>query len=234
MPSKLILFSGASSVGKTAVISALLPYFQKRQKRPLVCKMDCIPSDDDKIFQKLGVPAITGLSRDVCPDHFLVSNLPELWAFAGQKGADLLLIETAGLCHRCSPATVHSIAGCVLDCMASARTSGRLGPMITQADFLVLTKADMVSQAELEILRWRLKELNPEAVVFPVDGLTGCGSELLGSWLLSRPDCASFEGDVLRHPMPAGVCSYCVGEKRVGAAFQQGVVEKIMIQEDAI
>ena len=27
--------------------------------------------------------------------------------------------------------------------------------------------------------------------------------------------------------MPSGVCSYCVGETRVGSAYQQGVVGKI-------
>ena len=32
--------------------------------------------------------------------------------------------------------------------------------------------------------------------------------------------------------MPAGVCSYCVGEQRVGTAFQQGVVGKIDFKEE--
>ena len=31
--------------------------------------------------------------------------------------------------------------------------------------------------------------------------------------------------------MPSGVCSYCVGERRVGSAFQQGVVGKISFEE---
>lgn len=33
--------------------------------------------------------------------------------------------------------------------------------MLTQADFVVLTKIDMVSQAELEIIRWQIGALNP-------------------------------------------------------------------------
>lgn len=39
------------------------------------------------------------------------------------------------------------------------------------------------------------------------------------------------ERDALRHTMPSGVCSYCVGERRVGSAFQQGVVGKISFEE---
>lgn len=227
MPKKMILFSGCSSVGKTAVLRRLLPYVIERGHTPMICKIDCLHSEDAAVYQSLGVHAVSGLSQDICPDHFLVSNLPELWTHAEQNDCELLFIETAGLCHRCSPATEHSICGCVLDCTSSFASPRQLGPMLTQADFLVLTKIDMVSQAELELIRWQLGSINPKAFLFAVDGLAGYGIELLGDWLLSLPDCQTFENDQLRHSMPAGVCSYCVGETRVGSAFQQGVVGKI-------
>ncbi|MFQ8761510.1 MAG: GTP-binding protein [Intestinimonas sp.] len=199
--------------------------------RSCVCKIDCLKTGDGALFQRMGLPCVTGLSGDICPDHFLVSNLPELWDWADRLKRDTLVIETAGLCHRCSPATQHMTAGCVLDCTASCRASGQLGPMLTQADFVVLTKIDMVSQAELEIISWQIRQINPGAALFPVDGLAGYGTDLLARWLLDRPACGSFEGDILRHTMPSGVCSYCVGEQRVGSAFQQGVVGKINFEE---
>ena len=227
MPRKTIMFSGSSSVGKTAVLKRLLPYIKDRGHVPMVCKIDCLHSEDAAVYRSLGIHAVSGLSLDICPDHFLVSNLPELWMYADQAGCGLLFIETAGLCHRCSPATEHSISGCVLDCTASFASPGQLGPMLTHADFLVLTKIDMVSQAELELIRWQLGRINPNAVLFAADGLAGYGIELIGDWLLSLPDCENFENDCLRHAMPAGVCSYCIGETRVGSTFQQGVVGKI-------
>lgn len=199
----------------------------------MICKIDCLESEDEAVYRRLGIPAVTGLSRDICPDHFLVSNLPELWNYADHMKCDLLFIESAGLCHRCSPATELSAAGCVLDCTASCKSPGRLGPMVTHADFIIPTKIDMVSQAELEIIHWNLREINPGARIFPVDGLAGYGVEFLGDWLDSLPDCLSYENDRLRHTMPAGVCSYCVGETRVGTAFQQGVVGKIALEEAA-
>lgn len=76
--------------------------------------------------------------------------------------------------------------------------------MLTQADFVVLTKIDMVSQAELEIISWQIRQINPGAALFPVDGLAGYGTDLLARWLLDRPACGSFEGDILRHTCPAG------------------------------
>ena len=81
--------------------------------------------------------------------------------------------------------------------------------MLTQADFVVLTKIDMVSQAELEIISWQIRALNPSAALFPVDGLAGYGTDLLAQWLLARPACTGFEGDALRRAaggqrVPAG------------------------------
>ena len=206
MPRHVYLFSGASAVGKTSALKALLPLLEEGGTAPCVCKIDCLKTGDGALFQRMGLPCVTGLSGDICPDHFLVSNLPELWDWADRLKRDTLVIETAGLCHRCSPATQHMTAGCVLDCTASCR-------------------------AELEIISWQIRQINPGAALFPVDGLAGYGTDLLARWLLDRPACGSFEGDILRHTMPSGVCSYCVGEQRVGSAFQQGVVGKINFEE---
>ena len=133
MPSRVILFSGASAVGKTAAVKALLPLLNIAQC--CVCKIDCLRTQDDEAYRRMGVPCVAGLSRDICPDHFLVSNLPELWQWADAQNRPTLLLETAGLCHRCSPATREMIAGCVLDCTVSCRAPEQLGPMLTQADF---------------------------------------------------------------------------------------------------
>lgn len=224
---KIIMFSGSNAAGKTAVLKNLIPYFRQKQKNTCACKIDCLETMDDKVYQALGIPHVVGLSKDICPDHFLVSNLPELWGWADSKNADYLLIETAGLCHRCSPATKKIISVCVLDSTASCHAPEKLGPMLTKADMIVLTKIDMVSQAEREIITWKLSKMNGTAEIFLVDGLAGYGIELLGKRLLAAKDVDAYENDLLRHTMPSGICSYCLGEQRVGSAYQQGVVGKI-------
>ncbi|MGL5434860.1 MAG: GTP-binding protein [Lachnospiraceae bacterium] len=231
MLTKMIMLSGGSSVGKTSVLKHLVPYLKKQNKTIMLCKIDCIQTTEQEVYRDLKVPYVVSVSGDICPDHFLVSNLPELWNYAEQNNCEYLIIETAGLCHRCSPATVQSVAGCILDCTASAKSPSQLGPMLTNADFIVPTKIDMVSQAEQEIILWNLKQLNPGAALFPVDGLAGYGAELLGDFLVSLHDIETYENDTLRHTMPSCVCSYCVGERRVGSAFQQGVVGKINFEE---
>lgn len=230
---KIVLFSGSSAVGKTAVLSWVVDCLRERGLSSAVCKIDCVSDEDKETFRAIGVPAVAGISADICPDHYLVSNIPEIWSWADGRGSDVLFVETAGLCNRCSPATRSMVAGCVVDATASCKAPGHLGPMLSQADFVVLTKVDMISQAEREIVCRAVADVNPGAEVFAVDALAGYGVQALSRYIETAPAVGTYEGDVLRHAMPAGVCSYCVGECRVGSAFQQGVVGKMEFEEDA-
>jgi len=229
---KIILISGGAAAGKTLAAGNLIKHIHGKKKRVSVCKIDCLHSDDPAVYRAMGVPFVLGLSGDICPDHFLVSNLEEIMVWHEQIGSDYLLIETAGLCNRCSPATIHTISACVVDCTASLRSPQKLGPMLTTSDIILMTKIDMVSQAEKEIIYDHLQRLNPAARIFPTDGLSGYGSGLLFQYLEDLPEIIWRSDDMLRHTMPAGVCSYCVGEKRIGTMFQQGMVEKIEFEEN--
>ena len=98
---KTILISGSSSVGKTALIKHLIPHLKSKNLNTSICKIDCLATDDDLVYRNLDVPYMVGLSKDICPDHFLISNLNELMIWANNKKSDVLIIETAGLCNRC-------------------------------------------------------------------------------------------------------------------------------------
>ncbi len=224
---KIILLSGSSAVGKTSVIKWLVPLLKNNGLSPAVCKIDCYDNNETLDKNLFDVPYVLGVSGDTCPDHFMVSNLSELFGFCDEKNCDTLVLETAGLCHRCSPATQKMISGCIVDCTSSTKAPQSLGPMLLCADFIVVTKIDMVSQAEREIILWKLKALNKAAKIFAVDTLAGYGVENVADYLVNAQTTETFEGDTLRHTMPMGVCSYCVGECRVGSDYQQGVVTKI-------
>ncbi|OOB79466.1 MAG: cobalamin biosynthesis protein P47K [Epulopiscium sp. Nuni2H_MBin003] len=223
---KTILISGTSSVGKTSLIKHLVPYLKHFSLSPFLCKIDCLESDDDIVYKKLNVPYMLGLSKDICPDHFLVSNLNNLISHSTKKSCDILLIETAGLCNRCSPATNKTFHICVCDCTSSFKTPAKLGPMLTHADIVVLSKIDMVSQAEREIISYNIKKINPTCDIFYLDGLVGYGSELIANHILSY-DADNISEHLLRHTMPSGICSYCIGECRIADEFELGVVDKM-------
>lgn len=79
---------------------------------------------------------------------------------------------------------------CNFDCTATAscRNPEQFGPMLTQADAIVLTKIDMVSQAEREIISYYITRANPNALQFPVDGLAGYGFQMPDlEWLEKMP-----------------------------------------------
>jgi hypothetical protein len=60
-----------------------------------------------------------------------------------------------------------------------------------------------------------------------VNGLTGQGGRELGTLLLNAPATADLEGKLLRFSMPAALCSYCLGQRKIGSDFQMGNVKKM-------
>ena len=62
MPRHVYLFSGASAVGKTSALKALLPLLEEGGTAPCVCKIDCLKTGDGALFQRMGLPCVTGLS----------------------------------------------------------------------------------------------------------------------------------------------------------------------------
>ena len=105
------------------------------------------------------------------------------------------------------------------------------GPLLSLADVVVVTKADMVSQAEKEVFIHSIGKVNPRARIFQVNGLTGSGALPLKRLVDTLPGHNDLTGLSLRYAMPASVCSYCTGETRIGSQFQSGNVTKISIKE---
>ena len=74
---KLVTVSGPPSSGKTSVILKTLEHLQAEKRNVGVVKFDCLYTDDDEIYRKVGVPVKKGLSGALCPDHYFVSNIEE-------------------------------------------------------------------------------------------------------------------------------------------------------------
>ena len=101
--------------------------------------------------------------------------------------------------------------------------------MLKSADMVVVTKGDIVSQAEREVFARSIASVNPKALVMNLNGITGQGSSELASMLIEGEEIDTVKGRRLRFSMPAALCSYCLGETRIGEAYQQGNVRKIKL-----
>ena len=202
--------------------------FQSRGLKVGVVKFDCLYTDDDTLYEKAGVPVKKGLSGGLCPDHFFASNIEGVVRWGRREELDLLVSESAGLCNRCSPYLADVKGVCVIDNLSGINTPKKIGPMLKAADVVVITKGDIVSQAEREVFASRVSAVNPRAIVIHVNGLSGQGAYEL-STLIYRDDVdiESVQGMKLRFPMPAAMCSYCLGETRIGESYQLGNAKKM-------
>ena len=229
----LVTVSGPPSSGKTAVILKAAETLMKKGIKLGVVKFDCLLTEDDEIYKRAGIPVRKGLSGALCPDHYFVSNIEEVTQWGIQNGLDLLISESAGLCNRCSPYIKEIAAVCVIDNLSGINTPKKIGPMLKSADIVVITKGDIVSQAEREVFASRVNSVNPKAIIMHVNGLTGQGAFELGT-LLNKPENGvdTVKGKTLRFPMPSALCSYCLGETRIGDEFQMGNVRKIDLEKE--
>lgn len=211
---KMITISGPPSSGKTSVILHIARRYQAEGLKVGVAKFDCLSTDDDVLYAKNGIPVLTGLSGNLCPDHFYVASVLSCADWGKAKCLDVLFLESAGLCNRCSPHMKNVASVCVIDDLMGAKTPRKIGPMLKKADVVAVTKGDVVSQAEREVFSFYVRQANPRAIVMHVNGITGQGCFEL-SQVLSEIGEADLEDYYLRFTMPAAVCAYCVGERHL-------------------
>ena len=116
--------------------------------------------------------------------------------------------------------------------MSGINTPKKIGPLLKSADIVIITKGDIVSQAEREVFASRVRTVNPKAITMNLNGLTGQGAFELSTLLYDEKiHIDTVKGKELRFSMPSALCSYCLGEKRIGDDFQMGNVRKMDLGE---
>jgi Ni2+-binding GTPase involved in maturation of urease and hydrogenase len=105
-----------------------------------------------------------------------MSNIEDCVKWGIKEKLDIMINESAGLCNRCSPHVKDVLSICVIDCLSGVYTPKKIGPMLKLADIVVITKGDIVSQAEREVFTFRVKQSNPKASIFLINGITGQGA----------------------------------------------------------
>ena len=221
---KVMTISGPPSSGKTSVALKVAPALSATY-RLAVAKFDCLTSRDAPLYEAAGLPVVAGVSGALCPDHFFATNMAGCMDWAQRQEADVLLVESAGLCNRCAPHLRDAVAVCVIDVLAGIDAPRKVGPMLRLADFVVVTKADLVSQPEREVFALNVVRANPRAHVLFVNGLTGQGACMFESALLEALAHASDNPHTLRFTMPGAVCSYCFGETGLGTKHASGNIK---------
>lgn len=222
---KLVTVSGPPSSGKTAVILQLIERLKQDESTAGAVKFDCLTTFDKAAYVSSYVPVQIGLSGKFCPDHFYISNIEKCVQWGIENKFDYLFTESAGLCNRCSPHVQGILAICVIDSLAGVHTPRKIGPMLKYADIIVITKGDIVSQAEREVFMFNVLQANAKAHVIFINGITGQGAFMLRKHVQTAKEVVSLQDYRLRFTTPAAVCSYCTGETHIGDNYQMGMMK---------
>lgn len=223
---QLVICAGPATTGKTAVLRHVIRKLQTAGKRPAFLKIDVQYAEEDEQFaREFDIPTRKVYSGELCPDHCNVMVLGDACRWAGQKDADFLLVETAGLCLRCSPYVDGGLGIIVLEATSGMNLPLKVGPMLSLADIAVVTKIDRVSQAEREVFRARIQNAAPGVKIREVNALYGIGIDPLVDRVLATPPAS--EKLFLRGNPPVGTCTICVGKKEIGWESHFGVVRSL-------
>jgi Ni2+-binding GTPase involved in maturation of urease and hydrogenase len=223
---KLAICAGPATSGKSAVLRHILRKLLQEGQTAAFLKIDVQYAEEDELFaQEFGIPTRKVYSGDLCPDHCNVMVLGDALQWAGKSGAQVLLVETAGLCLRCSPYVDGGLGLVVLEATSGMNLPLKVGPMLSLADVAVITKIDRVSQAEREVFRARIQDVAPSVRVREVNALHGIGIDPLVELIHQTPDAGA--NMLLRGNPPVGTCTICVGKKEIGWQSHFGVVRPL-------
>ncbi|NMB77926.1 MAG: cobalamin biosynthesis protein [Methanomicrobiales archaeon] len=224
---KLIIIAGPPSAGKTAVTRQIIRSFDETKKIAFL-KIDVVRAfEDEELREEFGIPAKKIYSGDLCPDHTGIMVMQDALSWAESEGADLFIVESAGLCLRCSPYVTQSLGIVVLSAVSGMNSPLKMGPMIALADVAVITKIDLVSQSEKEVFREKTKEVAPTIDIVETNAVQGTGLRYLMRSIEALADVADKKSVMLRGIPPLGVCTICIGKRETGWQNHFGVVRKL-------
>jgi Ni2+-binding GTPase involved in maturation of urease and hydrogenase len=223
---KLVICAGPPTTGKTTVLKQSAKRLLDKKHNLAYLKIDVQYADEDEIFtREFGIPAKKVYSGELCPDHCNVMVLGDAIEWASNQSADVLLVETAGLCLRCSPYVEGLLGIVVLEATSGMNLPRKIGPMLSLADIAVVTKIDLISQAEREVFRARILEAAPSIYVVESNALYGIGIDPLVSKIEQAKE-IQFPLFLRGNP-PIGTCTICVGKKDIGWKQHFGVVRPL-------
>jgi Ni2+-binding GTPase involved in maturation of urease and hydrogenase len=223
---KLVICAGPATTGKTSVLRHTTRKLLAAGRRVAFLKLDVqYAEEDEELAREFGIPTRKVYSGELCPDHCGVMVLGDALVWAEKQETDVLLVETAGLCLRCSPYVDHGLGIVVLEATSGMNLPRKIGPMLSLADIAVVTKVDRVSQAEREVFRAGIMEAAPGVLIREVNALHGIGIDPLVDHIMATADAR--QPMQLRGSPPVGTCTICVGKKDIGWQSHFGVVRPL-------
>ncbi len=106
--------------GKTSVIIHMIAEYNRLGISVGVIKLDCLMTEDDKLYRERDIPVLTGLSGNLCPDHYFASNVEYCinWGRKQDRGAV------------CSQNSLMRAPGCQRNCACASKCRRPCAPTV--------------------------------------------------------------------------------------------------------
>ncbi len=223
---KLVVIAGPPSAGKTALTKQIVKNFKDKMKIAYL-KIDVVKAyEDQELAKDYNILTKKIYSGDLCPDHAGVMVLGDVLEWAEKNKVDLLIIESAGLCLRCSPYVNQGLGIVVLSSISGIHAPEKMGAMVSLSDIAIVTKIDLVSQAEREVLIQKIKDVHPQIILMETNALQGTSLTYLYSLIENSQD-IDRNNLFLKGNPPLGTCTICIGKKDIGWKNHFGVIKKL-------
>jgi Ni2+-binding GTPase involved in maturation of urease and hydrogenase len=221
-----VVIAGPPSAGKTSLTKQIVKTFQENLKISYL-KIDVVKAFEDiELSKEFNILTKKIYSGDLCPDHAGVMVMGDAIEWAENNNSDLFIVESAGLCLRCSPYLNQGVGIIVLSSISGIHAPEKMGAMVSLADVAVVTKIDLVSQAEREVLIQKIKEVHNHVILLETNALQGTSLNRLYDIIEKSPDIDKSNLFLKGNP-PLGTCTICVGKKEIGWKHHFGVVKKL-------
>jgi len=221
---KLVMLAGPASAGKTALARQVL---KNSKYKCAYLKIDVTKAPEvEEIGKEFRIPTKVVYSGDLCPDHASVLVMGDAVGWAKAKGCDLLIVESAGLCLRCTPFLSQGVGVVVVSAVSGIHAPDKMQVMLAQADVAVVSHIDMVSQAEREVFIQRIVSKHKRLQVIESNLIHGTFLNYLYD-IIEKSEHIEPSTLKLKGLPPLGTCTICVGKREVGWENHSGILRKL-------
>lgn len=203
---KIITVAGPPCAGKTSIINYLVRRLIYGGMKAAAAELDAADGGTIRLYEK---PSGILSRHKRC---FGAPDFRDVIGWGKHEKADVLFIESGAFCFRWVPfAGVIPVLG-VIDNLCSPDFPCKMECLLKIADAVAVTKTDLVAGAETDMLKFKIRHINPDAPIVEFSGLNGKGGLKLERMVELFKNTGEISDTQPFFPAPESFCRHCTAE----------------------
>ncbi len=173
---KVVIVAGLPCAGKKLIIAKLISTFMSLGIKAAAARSDILPGKKNHFCgNEFETMKIKGFCNLICPGFYCLSTLKEVFEWAKIRKVEILFIEASVFFCSWIPYIKNIPIIMVIDSLRGMYTLSKMKYLLSLADTVIITKTDLVSTSETEILRSKIRLLQPSAPIVNISALSRKG-----------------------------------------------------------